>query len=299
MRLAGGVKGKVIKVGSLPRWIGCDPRAEDWPQSRGRHPCVSGPDHVRGAQIVVARTLLEGGVLVARLTLAAGVALPFLLIAACGDIDDPLGIDSRRGVQPDSGSTAPAPTTPSPTGTSTADPDPDPVPVDGGVTEAGVDAGKPKPDAGKDAAPPVVEVSLSDLTLTVASNGLGPLEKNMSNGEAGAGDGKPLTLEGVVYSKGIGVHAASEFSVNLGGAYKSFSAAVGVDDEVAALGSVVFQVKADGALLFDSGMMTGATPTKTLKVDVTGKNTLTLIVTDGGDGNTSDHGDWCAAKLTK
>ena len=49
---------------------------------------------------------------------------------------------------------------------------------------------------------------LSDLTPTSAANGWGPYEKDMSNGEQAAGDGGPLTIRGVVYAKGLGVHAA-------------------------------------------------------------------------------------------
>ena len=36
------------------------------------------------------------------------------------------------------------------------------------------------------------------------ANGWGPAEKDQSNGEAAAGDGKPLTLNGTVFAKGLG-----------------------------------------------------------------------------------------------
>ncbi len=72
---------------------------------------------------------------------------------------------------------------------------------------------------------------LSDLAYTVVSNGFGPAEKDRSNGEAGAADGRPLTLAGVVYPKGIGVHAPSEIRYNLTGC-STFTTKVGLDDEV-------------------------------------------------------------------
>jgi hypothetical protein len=50
---------------------------------------------------------------------------------------------------------------------------------------------------------------VSDLALTVVSNGWGPLERDRSNGDLAAGDGSPLTLNGVTYAKGLGVHAPS------------------------------------------------------------------------------------------
>ena len=44
--------------------------------------------------------------------------------------------------------------------------------------------------------------------------------------------------------------------------------------------------------------MTGASATKTVNLDITGRNKLTLIVTDGGDGTAYDHGDWANARAT-
>lgn len=139
---------------------------------------------------------------------------------------------------------------------------------------------------------------VSDLTPQAAINGWGPAEKDMSNGEKAAGDGKTLTLNGVKYSKGLGVHAASDLKYNLGKVCTTFGSDIGVDDEVGSYGSVIFQVWADGTNLYDSGVMTGSSATKTTSVDVTGKGVLDLIVTDGGDGASNDHADWANAKLT-
>ncbi|MFC5402042.1 NPCBM/NEW2 domain-containing protein [Cohnella soli] len=47
------------------------------------------------------------------------------------------------------------------------------------------------------------------------------------------------------------------------------------------------------------GTMSSSTPSKSVDVDVSGKNELKLIVTDAGDGINSDHADWADAKLTK
>ena len=47
-------------------------------------------------------------------------------------------------------------------------------------------------------------VYVSDLTPTQATNGWGPVELDTSNGEQPAGDGNPITLNGVVYTKGLG-----------------------------------------------------------------------------------------------
>jgi len=148
-------------------------------------------------------------------------------------------------------------------------------------------------------ATPAPPTFVSDLAFTVVANGYGPAEKNTSNGENVAGDGKTITLGGVTFEKGIGVHAASEIDVPLGGQYKSFLADVGVDDEVMANGSIVFRVLVDGVEKFNSGTMTGDAPAKKVMVDVSGKQTLKLVVDDGGDGIGSDHGDWAGARLQK
>ncbi|HEX6964074.1 MAG TPA: NPCBM/NEW2 domain-containing protein, partial [Lacipirellula sp.] len=141
-------------------------------------------------------------------------------------------------------------------------------------------------------------VYLSDLpTVGLPVNGWGPLERDMSNGETAAGDGNPITLNGVTYAKGLGVHSHSEVVYNLAGGFNRFVSDIGVDDENAPGGSVEFQVFADNVEVFSSGLMTNASATQTVNVDVTGVNELRLVVTEGGNGNGSDHADWADARL--
>jgi lysophospholipase L1-like esterase len=147
--------------------------------------------------------------------------------------------------------------------------------------------------------PPPSGTYLADsLTPTFTSNGWGPYEKNKSNGEANANDGGTITLNGTTYTKGLGVHAGSELRYTLNSQYSSFQSDIGIDDEVGNGGSVVFQVWDNlGNKLYDSGAMTGATATKSINVNVAGKSEIRLIVTDAGNGNDSDHGDWAFARL--
>ncbi len=140
---------------------------------------------------------------------------------------------------------------------------------------------------------------LSDLGWASATSGWGPVERDKSSGDQEAGDGKAMTLNGTTYAKGLGVHAASEVAFDLGGRYATFRSEIGVDDEVGGRGSVVFQVWADGQKLYDSGVMTGDTPTKAVSVRVAGKRRLQLIVTDGGDGIDYDHANWAGAGLLR
>ncbi|UQN06258.1 NPCBM/NEW2 domain-containing protein [Deinococcus sp. QL22] len=131
--------------------------------------------------------------------------------------------------------------------------------------------------------------------ILAAHNAWGPIEIDRSNGEQQAGDGKTLTLNGVTFDRGFGTHAGSEMRFGLKGTDATctrFTSQIGLDDEVGSKGSVVFQVYLDGQKAYDSGTMTGASPTKTIDLDITGKQELRLVVTDAGDGIDFDHADW-------
>jgi len=139
---------------------------------------------------------------------------------------------------------------------------------------------------------------LSDRPWASATTGYGPIERDTSNGEEFAGDGRAITLNGVTYAKGFGVHADSRIDFALGAACTSMTAVVGVDDEVGSNGSVLFQVFVDGAEKFNSGAMTGDMPGARFTIDVTGGYDLALVMTDSGDGSNYDHGDWADAQVT-
>jgi hypothetical protein len=145
---------------------------------------------------------------------------------------------------------------------------------------------------------PSAFVYASDLAWSQGSNGWGPVEKDKSNGESAAGDGKTITLAGVTYTKGFGCHAISDITVPLNKSYSTFTSNIGVDDEINGYGSVVFSVVVDGVTKYTSATLTGSSATQSVSVDVTNGTTLTLRVRDGGDGNSGDHADWASAKLT-
>jgi len=138
---------------------------------------------------------------------------------------------------------------------------------------------------------------LSDLTWTAANNGWGPVEKDRSNGEQGSGDGGTLSIRGTTFPKGLGVHAVSSVTYTLGGQCSSFQADIGIDDEVAPLGSVIFQLLADGNKIFESGTLSGISQPQTIKVPILNVNTLQLVVLNGADGINSDHADWAGARV--
>ncbi len=142
-------------------------------------------------------------------------------------------------------------------------------------------------------------VYVSDLTPVGAPiNGWGPIEKDKSNGGQLAGDGNTITLNTVTYTKGLGVHATSDITYTLNGAYSSFQSDVGVDDETGAAAGLFFRVYGDGVVLFDSLGMTQASATQSVNVSVAGVTTLRLLVDDLDGDYSYDHGDWANARLT-
>ena len=136
--------------------------------------------------------------------------------------------------------------------------------------------------------------------------------------------GGPIRLGGKTYAKGLGVHAYTSLSYELGGGFERFSAVVGVDDSVAPNGSVVFRVKLDGKAIFDSSerqkehqqevpkqpparnaseevnsyLRGGAVP-RTVSVDVRGGHLLTLECDVADALDLSDHGNWAGAMLIR
>ncbi|MEF2278526.1 NPCBM/NEW2 domain-containing protein [Deinococcus sp. YIM 134068] len=169
-------------------------------------------------------------------------------------------------------------------------------------TEFVYDGGDYSWSSGADAGVTALTLAAGDNPLSAqpwaaATNGWGPVEVDASVGEKGAGDGRTLTLAGRTYARGLGTHANSSLTFDLNGQCRTFTADVGVDDEVGPRGSVVFQVYGDDEKLYDSGVMTGASATRSVQVDVSDRAELRLVATNGGDGLSHDHADWALPLL--
>ncbi|MFH9724373.1 endo-alpha-N-acetylgalactosaminidase family protein [Streptomyces sp. NPDC017254] len=145
--------------------------------------------------------------------------------------------------------------------------------------------------------PPTADSWASDLDWTSSTNGWGPVERDLSNGETGTGDGSPLRIGGVTYAKGLGSHAPAKVRYYLGGRCTSLTAEVGVDDVQTSRGSVRFSVLADGTEKVASPVLKAADAAWPLTADVTGASYVDLVVDDGGDSNGNDHADWGAARF--
>lgn len=146
---------------------------------------------------------------------------------------------------------------------------------------------------------PAADSYVSDVEWIHSANHWGPVERDQSNGEKAKDDGKTITIGGVEYTKGLGVHANAEIAYYIGGSFSTFTADIGIDDEVGNRGSVVFQIWADGEKVYDSGLVTGSDSAKKVHADISGANVLKLVVTDGGDGTGYDHADWANAHIAR
>lgn len=144
---------------------------------------------------------------------------------------------------------------------------------------------------------------LSDLSWISAVSGFGPVERNMSNGVGGAGDGTALMINGQVFAKGLGVHSNSDIKFNVAGQCTRFKAVIGINDfrltePIGARGSVDFAVYADGVQKFGSPILRGDSAAITIDIDITGAKELRLVTGATPDGIAYDHANWANATVT-
>lgn len=143
-------------------------------------------------------------------------------------------------------------------------------------------------------APPTERIDgifLDALEPASVSQSWGELQRNRSVWE------RPLTIGSKRYVRGLGTHAASHIVYALDGAYRRFEAEVGPDG--ANRGTVTFEVRVDGVVRWQSGLMTRTDDPRRVEVDITSARELTLVVGDGGDGVACDHANWADAKLLR
>lgn len=142
---------------------------------------------------------------------------------------------------------------------------------------------------------------LSDLAPEAASQSWGNLGRDRSV------EGRPLTVGGQKFDKGLGTHADSRLAFRLYGGFKRLTARVGLDDETrppppqsqasqpATAKTVLFEVFSDGRKLWESGSVRHGEPARPLDVDISGVELLELKVRAlDGDIN-YDHADWLDA----
>lgn len=112
--------------------------------------------------------------------------------------------------------------------------------------------------------------------------------------------GNKISVAGNLYAWGIGVHANSSLTFDIGGKWSGFESVIGIDDQVGDGGSVVFSVVGDGKELYKSPVLRGgATAPTVIRISVKGVKKLTLTVDATDDLDLGDVANWAGAKLTR
>jgi peptidoglycan/LPS O-acetylase OafA/YrhL len=139
---------------------------------------------------------------------------------------------------------------------------------------------------------------ISDLPYTAVANGLGPVERNSTNGGAAPEDGQPIELDGVHYEHGLGVFPLSRILLHRPPECAQFSAVVAA---VAPAGNddpsrVAFTVWGDEQPLYRSGPLTPTDGARHVVVDVQAVDRIELVVTTRRT-DTAATGVWADAQL--
>ena len=112
--------------------------------------------------------------------------------------------------------------------------------------------------------------------------------------------GGALRLGGQTYASGLGLHSFCELSWDLGGAYSSLVARVGIDDAVRPAGNAQLTFLADGKPLTEPLHLTGKDAPQIVRLKLAKARRLTIRVDFGPDGlDVSDHVNIAAARLIK
>lgn len=141
-------------------------------------------------------------------------------------------------------------------------------------------------------------VYVSALTPTAYKQDYGGREINMpTNASLGVKNWSALSVQYAFYRHGIGTHANSTQTFDIGGLFNKFTFDYGIDTEAGPKGSVTFEVWGDNKKLFASQKIGRYDLPRHAEVSVAGIRQLKLVVTDAGDGITDDHADWLNPKL--
>lgn len=150
---------------------------------------------------------------------------------------------------------------------------------------------------------PKGDVYASETPWVQALNGYGVIGINVANKDSATSPDKPLAINYTdpatgtqpVFSKGLGVHAASKITYYLGGKCSSFTSQVGLESGFG--GNIIFKVNADGVNKYQSRTYTPGFAPEAVNVDVTGAAYVELVVDPSGSINGA-HGVWGDAKFT-
>jgi peptidoglycan/LPS O-acetylase OafA/YrhL len=122
---------------------------------------------------------------------------------------------------------------------------------------------------------------VSDLPYTAIGNGLGPVERDMTNGGSEPEDGQPIAIDAIGYEHGLGVAPFSRIRLHRPPECTRFSAVVAAiapvgDDDPS---RVAFTVWGDDQPLYRSGPLSPADGGRHVILDVQAVDRIELVVT--------------------
>ncbi|MFH8993167.1 sigma-70 family RNA polymerase sigma factor [Streptomyces sp. NPDC017940] len=100
------------------------------------------------------------------------------------------------------------------------------------------------------------------------------------------------------YGHGVTVHGRSSVTIDLNRTCSTYDALVGVDDMTMGLGKVRFSVYADGVRLWRSPLVRGGDPAVPVRVALTGRRTIRLVVEPHTAFDTVALAGWAQSRLS-
>lgn len=110
--------------------------------------------------------------------------------------------------------------------------------------------------------------------------------------------GQTIQIGDQFYGRGLSMFGNSEISLRIPAGYAFFMAEIGIDKNAPEeSGSVIFMVISDGAILYESPVIRKNMPPILISVPVEHRKTLSLRVSNAGDGNSGDYANWANARF--
>lgn len=185
-------------------------------------------------------------------------------------------------------SVTPAPSvrpTPAPT------PTPTPTPTPAPTKSSPAPAPPPPPPP-----PPPAVYQWNELRYGVLGDGTEP---EMRLGESGwVWQRYGVSIAGKRYANGVTVRGHSSVTIDLNRRCGAYDALVGVDDMTHGHGKVYFSVYGDGVRLWRSGLVRGGEPAVPVHVDLSGRETVRLVVEPHSHHDLAVLADWAQSGFT-
>ena len=112
-------------------------------------------------------------------------------------------------------------------------------------------------------------------------------------------DGKPLSVGGVQYDRGLALHSHSNLVFRLPGEFRKLSAVAGIDDSLGDNGHVVLRIYGDKNLLLEKEVAGADAEPLMIDLDVEGVRRLRIEVGFGENLDIADHLNLCDIKVMK